>query len=393
MLFYNGVILGAVTVDYIRAGETKFLLGWLMPHGVIEIPAILIAGQAGLLLAFALIGRGRRAAVPDAAAGNFRRCGHADFRHRPDAGLGGVHRGISFAISRASDSLRAPKSHSAALNWFCCVLFLWRNRDGKKHQKSRRMKTSTLNIRTPEGIVFSQSLAGPVTRFLAWFIDQLCIQRGADVLGLVISLLDLVSSNFAMAFYVIGYFVVSIGYGIFFEWTWRGQTIGKRLFRLRVMDVEGMRLQFNQIVVRNLLRFVDSLPAFYFVGGVTCWLNSKCQRLGDIAANTVVIRQPRLAEPDLDQAARRQSSIRSGSTRIWPPACAKISPAEADIALQALLRREEFDPVARVELVRRTRRTFSRQGGISRRSNRRRRRRAIPAQRRGRDLPDNSSPK
>ena len=60
MLFYNGVILGAVAVDYIRAGQTKFLLGWLMPHGVIEIPAILIAGQAGLLLAFALIGRGSR---------------------------------------------------------------------------------------------------------------------------------------------------------------------------------------------------------------------------------------------------------------------------------------------------------------------------------------------
>lgn len=60
MLFYNGVILGAVAVDYIHAGQTKFLLGWLMPHGVIEIPAILIAGQAGLILAFALIGRGRR---------------------------------------------------------------------------------------------------------------------------------------------------------------------------------------------------------------------------------------------------------------------------------------------------------------------------------------------
>ena len=61
MLFYNGVILGAVAVDYIRAGETKFLLGWLMPHGVIEIPAILIAGQAGLVLALALVGWGKRA--------------------------------------------------------------------------------------------------------------------------------------------------------------------------------------------------------------------------------------------------------------------------------------------------------------------------------------------
>jgi uncharacterized membrane protein SpoIIM required for sporulation len=64
MLFYNGVILGAVAVDYIHAGETKFLLGWLMPHGVIEIPSILIAGQAGLMLAMAVIGRGSRLTLP-----------------------------------------------------------------------------------------------------------------------------------------------------------------------------------------------------------------------------------------------------------------------------------------------------------------------------------------
>ena len=55
-LFYNGVILGAVALDYAAAGQVKFLLGWLLPHGVIEIPAILIAGQAGLLLGRALIG-------------------------------------------------------------------------------------------------------------------------------------------------------------------------------------------------------------------------------------------------------------------------------------------------------------------------------------------------
>ncbi|MEW6157525.1 MAG: stage II sporulation protein M [Verrucomicrobiota bacterium] len=56
LLFYNGVILGAVAVDYVLAGQTQFLLGWLLPHGAIEIPAILIAGQAGLLLAGAMIG-------------------------------------------------------------------------------------------------------------------------------------------------------------------------------------------------------------------------------------------------------------------------------------------------------------------------------------------------
>jgi len=57
-LFYNGIILGAVAVDYVSGGQTKFLLGWLLPHGVIEIPAILIAGQAGLVLGNAMIGWG-----------------------------------------------------------------------------------------------------------------------------------------------------------------------------------------------------------------------------------------------------------------------------------------------------------------------------------------------
>ena len=75
ILFYNGVILGLVAADYIIDGQTVFLLGWLLPHGVIEIPAILIGGQAGLVLGRALIGHGDRRALgarlravaPDAA--------------------------------------------------------------------------------------------------------------------------------------------------------------------------------------------------------------------------------------------------------------------------------------------------------------------------------------
>jgi uncharacterized membrane protein SpoIIM required for sporulation len=59
-LFYNGVILGAVTYDYVHDGQTVFLLGWLLPHGVIEIPAILVGGQAGFVIAYALIGWGSR---------------------------------------------------------------------------------------------------------------------------------------------------------------------------------------------------------------------------------------------------------------------------------------------------------------------------------------------
>jgi len=60
ILFYNGIILGIVSLDYILAGESVFLAGWLLPHGVIEIPAILMGGQAGFVLAKALIGWGSR---------------------------------------------------------------------------------------------------------------------------------------------------------------------------------------------------------------------------------------------------------------------------------------------------------------------------------------------
>jgi uncharacterized RDD family membrane protein YckC len=212
------------------------------------------------------------------------------------------------------------------------------------------MRTATLQIRTPEGIVFSQQLAGPVTRFLAWAVDLACILALGMALSYFLILLQLVSPGFVPALSAIGYFVISVGYGIACEWLWRGQTVGKRLLRLRVVDVEGMRLQFNQVVTRNLLRFVDSLPGTYLIGGVVCWFNAKCQRLGDIAANTIVIRIPRVTEPDLDQLLTGKFN----SLRQYPHLTAQlrqnVSPTEAAVALQALLRRDELDPVARVEL-------------------------------------------
>ena len=61
LLFYNGIILGAISADYVLAGQTKFLLGWLLPHGSIELPAILVAGQAGFVLGAALLGWRSRA--------------------------------------------------------------------------------------------------------------------------------------------------------------------------------------------------------------------------------------------------------------------------------------------------------------------------------------------
>ncbi|HYG36496.1 MAG TPA: RDD family protein [Clostridia bacterium] len=212
------------------------------------------------------------------------------------------------------------------------------------------MKTSTLQIRTPEGIVFSQLLAGPVVRACAWLIDVLCLGALLSLFGTVLVLLQFLSPNLAGAVSTLAYFIFNIGYGIICEWFWRGQTVGKRLFRLRVVDAEGLRLQFNQVATRNLLRFVDALPLFYVIGGVVCWLSPKCQRLGDIAANTIVIRLPTISAPDLDQVLAGKFN----SLRQFPHLAARlrqrVSPAEGAIALQALLRRDEFDPPARVEL-------------------------------------------
>src|SRR6185369_4502012 len=126
------------------------------------------------------------------------------------------------------------------------------------------MRTNSLQIRTPEGIVFSQLLAGPVTRFLAWFVDLLCIGTFVSTFGFLLLPLQLISLDLAAGIGTLSYFIVSIGYGVLFEWWWRGQTIGKKLLRLRVVDAEALRLQFSQVALRNLLRFVDSLPLFYF---------------------------------------------------------------------------------------------------------------------------------
>ena len=214
----------------------------------------------------------------------------------------------------------------------------------------QRNKTNTLLIQTPEGIVFSLLLAGPVTRFLAWSIDLVCISVASSLVGAVLGLLGLISVDFARAAMLLAWFIIQTGYGIVLEWFWRGQTMGKRLLRLRVMDAQGLQLQFSQIAIRNLLRFVDALPALYLVGGIVCLASRRAQRLGDLAANTIVVRNPKIREPDLDQLMAGKFN----SLRDYPHLVARlhqrVSPTEARVALQALLRRDELDARARVDL-------------------------------------------
>lgn len=214
------------------------------------------------------------------------------------------------------------------------------------------MKETALAIRTPEGILFELPLAGPVARMLAWAVDIAAVGAASSVVATVASMLGVISADFARAVAVLASFVLSIGYGIAAEWLWRGQTIGKRLLRLRVVDEQGLRLLPRQVVIRNLLRAIDALPAFYLIGGAALFWSRRAQRLGDFAAGTVVIRLEAAGEPDLDQVA----APKYNSLRDLPHLAARlrqrVSPAEARLALQALLRREELEPQARLALYR-----------------------------------------
>jgi uncharacterized RDD family membrane protein YckC len=212
------------------------------------------------------------------------------------------------------------------------------------------VRTNTLIVNTPEGIQFPLLLAGPVTRFLAWLVDWVCVLILLEVFSVIITLTTAVSSNIALLLWILGYFTLTIGYGIAFEWFWRGQTVGKRLLRLRVMDAQGLRLHSSQIVIRNLLRAVDMLPGLYLLGGAICLLSRHAQRLGDLAANTIVVRQPKTSQPDLDKLLADKFNSFREHPHLTARLHQRISPAEARIALQALLRRDDLEPSARVEL-------------------------------------------
>jgi uncharacterized RDD family membrane protein YckC len=210
-----------------------------------------------------------------------------------------------------------------------------------------------LQIQTPEGVVFNLTVAGLYTRFLAWAIDGAAITTVSSVIGMVTAFLAVLSPDFAKGLFLISYFVISIGYGIFTEWCWRGQSWGKRLLRLRVIDASGLKLQLSQIIIRNLLRPVDLLPGLYFLGGIVSYLSMRGQRLGDLAANTVVIRIPETFT--LNTQALKESKY--NSFREYPHLEARlrqrVKPTEASLALDAILRRDEMEPEARLELFRR----------------------------------------
>ena len=207
-----------------------------------------------------------------------------------------------------------------------------------------------LVIQTPEGVQFVHPLASPVARLLALAVDLSIISALMSGLSVLVFLMQWVSADLAGAFSVLLYFALNIGYFIVMETVWRGQTVGKRMLRLRVLDAHGLKLQSSQLILRNLLRFVDSLPVLYFVGGSCALLNPRSQRLGDLAAGTVVVRIAEIQPPVLSEANETMYNSFREHPRLEAQLRQRVVPEESQIAVQALRRREEMDPAARAQL-------------------------------------------
>lgn len=192
----------------------------------------------------------------------------------------------------------------------------------------------TLIIETPERVPLAFALASIGNRFLAAAVDH-SIQYFA--IGIVVWFLISISSgdsgsgsamssilsfselpNWTIALLIIVLFLLFTGYFILFEWLWNGQTPGKRLMKLRVIREDGRPITLWEAIARNLLRIFDSVPGFfvpiYSVGLIVIFVSSRDQRVGDMFAGTVVIRErsdeaPTFAEtfsnPVSDAAFRR----------------------------------------------------------------------------------------
>lgn len=212
--------------------------------------------------------------------------------------------------------------------------------------------SAQLEIVTAEGVTLHLPLAGPVARALAWIVDLILVFGVIQLVGSIAGALGQVLPALSTLLGMLTGFAVLILYAAVLEWRWRGQTVGKRVLGLRVADAHGLPLLGTQVLIRNLLRAVDDLPAAYLVGGVSCLFSRHAQRLGDRVAGTVVVRTAAAQAPD---AALWQTGKYNTLTR-YPQHVMRLRerarPAEAQLLLDALERRDWLPPAERLLLFR-----------------------------------------
>lgn len=209
-----------------------------------------------------------------------------------------------------------------------------------------------LTIATPEGVLFRLPLAGPASRLYALFLDLVIVLGAVNGIGLLVYWIFAKTPGFGVMVITLAEFAIGFAYGAVLEGFWNGQTIGKRLFHLRVIDQSGLPLRIEQAWVRNLMRVLDTLPFAYLVGGLSLLSSPLMQRFGDRVAGTLVVRQTPLVMPDEEFLTRQKYN----SFMEYPAIAMRLrraaTPELASLIQDALRRRGELAPYARREIYR-----------------------------------------
>ena len=146
------------------------------------------------------------------------------------------------------------------------------------------LDTLTL-VETPEGIALQLRAAGAMPRACAWAMDALIRLAILWAIGTVLAILG----NAGMGIYLLMVFALMWIYPVLFEVLRDGQTPGKRMMRLRVINANGTPVTWIASIVRNLMRTVDMMPFGYAFGLIACLIDPRCRRLGDMVAGTLVV--------------------------------------------------------------------------------------------------------
>ena len=200
---------------------------------------------------------------------------------------------------------------------------------------------------TPESVEFEFVLAGVFGRAVAWLLDRLIILAVYLLLAIILGLLMGGLGQLGVVSALLLYFLLDWGYMVLFESLWAGQTPGKRALGLRVLREGGVRVGFEQVLLRNLARAVDGLPVLYAVGGVAALLSRRHQRLGDLLAGTVVIRERKLAAP---RAVQAPGDARTVPDPLLPQRVTRLTQDERALVLDAVRRSDALDLEARLKL-------------------------------------------
>lgn len=152
-----------------------------------------------------------------------------------------------------------------------------------------------LTARLPEHIALRYDIADIGTRFYAHLIDMALLTTLKVGLFILVSALSVSVNPYGYNWYstvvVLVYFLLDIGFLLLQEWRMNGQTVGKSILGLRTVRDDGSALTFTNVLLRNLLRPVDGLPILNPLGLIAMLLSPRAQRLGDLAARTIVVRE------------------------------------------------------------------------------------------------------